>query len=453
MTLRSIFMILMLVLLPCRQVMAEDVWQVERMVADPQFGGKILVREAGQQNAQMILLVHGLGDEAGTTWNSVVGELSSKYHVVAPDLPGFGGSSKGNLLYSPHTYAQSLHYLVLSLPSKPLSLVGHSLGGAISIVYAAQYGQDLQRLVLVDSVGVLQRLAASQYFVKQQINISLPFFGPTLEKSLGSIGDRILEKASRMHLNPDLVLNSETMRAKFLAGEPSRIAALALVLTDYSLLLDKIRIPTWLIWGELDEVATLRIAKVLQWMLPRTQLRVLQDMGHTPMIEAPRSFLPELMAALETEPRGLSPAFIKNDAPDECLENEKGGIFRGTYRNIIIKNCQNIRLINVTARHLEIIDSKVDIEGTTIVATREEAGIHLLRSKLTMTGADIHAGTGIVTNQSRMDLAGVRYIGTRTAIRGEGNPSTLISSSSVKRFSGKTTAIHLSRSLTSGEEL
>ncbi|MBN2418227.1 MAG: alpha/beta fold hydrolase, partial [Deltaproteobacteria bacterium] len=75
------------------------------MAPDPVFGGKMLVREAGQRNDKMILLVHGLGDEAGTTWNSVVGELSREYHVVAPDLPGFGGSSKANLLYSPHAYA------------------------------------------------------------------------------------------------------------------------------------------------------------------------------------------------------------------------------------------------------------------------------------------------------------------------------------------------------------
>jgi pimeloyl-ACP methyl ester carboxylesterase len=443
----------MLLLLPGRQVVAAGDWQVERMVTDPFFGGKMLVREAGQQNDQMILLVHGLGDEAGTTWNSVVGELAREYHVVAPDLPGFGGSSKANLLYSPDAYAQALRYLVVSLPSKPLTLVGHSLGGGVSMVYAALYGQDLQRLVLVDSVGGLHRLAVSQYFVKQQINIDLPFFGSTLENSLGRIGDLFLEKTSRIPLDPDLVLNSETMRSKFLAGEPSRIAALALVQTDYSLLLGKIRVPTWLIWGELDEVATLRIAKMLQWMLPQTQLRVLQDLGHTPMLEDPRSFLPELMGALETEPRGLSPAVPEEDATDRCLENETGGIFRGTYGTLSINNCKNIRLINVAAKHLEIIDSEVIIEGATIVAEGEESGIHLLRSKLTMTGADIHAGTGIVTDQSRMDLAGVRYIGTRTAIRGEGNPSALLSSSSVKQFTGTTTAIHISRSVTLGDEL
>jgi hypothetical protein len=341
----------------------------------------------------------------------------------------------------------------MSLPSKPLALVGHSLGGGVSLVYAALYGQDLKRLVLVDSVGTLHRLAVSQYFVKQQINLDFPFDSSMLENSLGRIGDFFLEKTSRIPLNPDLILQSGMLREKFLGGDPARIAALSLVQTDYSLLLDQVKTPTWLLWGALDEVATMRIAKVLQWNLPNAELRVFQDLGHSPMLEDARYFSRDLMNALDNEPLGMPAVSEQGDAADGHFDNENGSIIRGTYRTLRISNCKNMRLVNVVAQHMEIRDSAVEIEKSRIESAGYQPGIHILRSRLTVTGADIHAHTGIVTDQSRLDLAGVRFIDSRVAVRGEGQPSALLSSSSVKQFSDVKTAVHTSRSLASGDEL
>lgn len=450
---RWIPLALVLLLLPCGRAPAGELWQVERMVSEPVFGGNMLVREAGRQNDKMVLLVHGLGEEAGTTWNGVVGGLSREYHVVAPDLPGFGQSSKANKLYSPQAYAEVLNNLVISLPAKPLYLVGHSLGGAISLIYAAQYGQDLKRLILVDSVGCLHRLAVSQDFIKQQIHLDIPFVPSQIESSLDRISDFLLEKTSRIGLDPERILDSETMRAKFLAGEPPRIAAFALVLTDYSLVLGHIKTPTWLLWGELDQVASLRVAKTLQWMLPDSQLQMLQGRGHSPMLEDARRFLPELIMSLDSEPHRPSTALLRDNAADGYYEHEEGRVFQGTYRTLRIDHCKNVRLIDITAQNLEIADSQVEIEGCRIETAGEEPGIHVVRSRLTVTGADIHAETGIITEMSRLDLAGVRFIETREAIRADGAPSELLSSSSVKQFGGTNTSIQINRSLISGQAL
>ncbi|MCS6863432.1 MAG: alpha/beta fold hydrolase, partial [Abditibacteriales bacterium] len=49
--------------------------------------------EAGAPDAPPLLLIHGLGDEADT-WRHVFLPLAERYHVIAPDLPGFGRSDK-----------------------------------------------------------------------------------------------------------------------------------------------------------------------------------------------------------------------------------------------------------------------------------------------------------------------------------------------------------------------
>lgn len=441
-------LLLILVLLPGGQALAVGKRPVERMVSEPVFGGEMLVREAGQEHDEMVLLVHGLGDEAGTTWDGILDGLSRHYHVIAPDLPGFGRSSKGNHLYSPENYARVLHHLVVSLPPKPLALVGHSLGGGVSMVYAAQYGLSLRHLVLVDSVGILHRLAVSQYYTKEQIKFDVPLVAGALETALGRFSDLLLEKTSRIPVDPYMALKNETMRAKLLDGDPSRIAALALVGTDYSLLLDRINTPTWLLWGSEDRIAALRIARALQWMLPQAELKMLDGLGHCPMIEDPPGFLAALKTALSRSPQALAEPAQRDNAPDGYCQNENGRVFQGNYKTLKISGCKEVRLLDVTMQRLDISDSEVEVEHARI-----KAGIHVTRSRLTVTGADIHGETGIVTDQSRLDLAGVRFVDTPIAIRAKGNPSALLSSSSTRRWAGSKTAIHTSRSLKAGEKL
>ena len=433
--------------------LAASPWAVEKMVAEPVFDGHMLIREAGQQHQQMVLLVHGLGDEAGTTWDQVVPELAKNYHVVVPDLPGFGRSSKANQLYSPQKYALLLNWLVSSLPHKPLSVVGHSLGGGIAIIYAAQYGQNLQRLVLVDAVGILHRLAVSQYFVKQQIQLDVPLVSGMLNGSLGRFADLVLEKTAQIPLDPDLILDNAMLRNKFLAGDPTRIAALALVQADYSLLLDQIKTPTWLLWGELDEIANVRAAEVLQWQLANAELRILPGRGHSPMLEDAQSFNQVLAQSLTSVPRTFIRPPRSSNAPDGVCEQQSGAMFQGSYKTLRISGCKNVHLVNVQAEQLLISDSQVKIEKSQFGTGEGGPALHVLRSRLIATGMDINAETGIVAEQSHFDVAGTRFIGARTAIRAEGEPSVILSSSSFKERLGTKTAIHLSKTLNAGDQL
>ncbi|MEE4255241.1 MAG: alpha/beta hydrolase [Desulfuromusa sp.] len=439
-----------LVLLPVSLVSASD-WAVERVVAEPVFGGQVYLREAGVENPQLLLLIHGIGDEAGSLWDELLPVLAQKYHVVAPDLPGFGRSSKDNQLYSPEAYAVFLDWLIQSLPAKPVTMVGHSLGGAVALMYAAHHGSELDRLVLIDSVGLLHRLAVSQDFARQLLEFDSPFTSSKVENSLGSIASLLLEKTSRLPLAPSWILSSPLLREKFLAADPTRIAALALVETDYSLLLANIMTPTWLIWGAKDEIASLRIAKVLDWILPQVKLTILPELGHSPMLDDVESFKVALWQALQEAPVAKMLLPVAAQAKQGRCDREDGKILSGHYSSLRINNCHGALLRNAVVTDLEIIDSQITIEASTLQSSSHRPALSLLRSSVVISGADIIAESGVTLNQSRIDFAGVRFIGTQSAIKGEGNPSSVLCSSSVKLLDGAVEALHLSRSIVAGE--
>lgn len=444
-----ILLLVVLLALPCLAL--EEALFEERYLQEPVFGSQIYLREAGRSNAELLLLIHGVGDEAGRCWDQLLPELAQKYHVVVPDLPGFGRSSKGNHLYSPDAYATFLDWLIKDLPKKPVNLVGHSLGGGISLSYAAHHGRKLKRLVLIDSVGALHYLSVSQNFVQKLALDKLLI--PPVSGPLGKITNLILEKTTRIPFSPDFILSTAFMRKRFLAADPARIAGLALVQTDYSLLLGQIDVPTWLIWGDADKIAPLRVGKVLHWTLPRSELVVLPGGGHVPMAEDHKQSTAVILRSLQTLPHVRKSQWLDSNGRKGSCEGKRGTVFEGAFDEISISSCDEVVLKNVTVRKLQITDSDVTIERSYLLGHQGEPAMIATRSHVSLTAVDIVAETGVLTDQSRLDLAGVRFIKSVSAIRATGNPSAVLCSSSTKSHGGKVTALHVSRSLDSGESL
>ena len=220
-----------------------------RLIPEPIFGGQCYLVELGREHPERLLLIHGVGDEAGRSWDALLPELARRYHVLVPDLPGFGRSTRANRLDSPENYAAFIDWLLRREPDQPTIVVGHSLGGSVALVYAGRYGQNLAGLVLVDAVGVLHRVTISEDFVQQHLHFDGPFFPEEAQGFFQRLAGRLVEKFSPPRDNFDRVLASEELRATTLDGAPERIAGLALVQTDFTPFLAGLRTPTWLLWG------------------------------------------------------------------------------------------------------------------------------------------------------------------------------------------------------------
>lgn len=97
-----------------------------------------------------VILLHGYAQNSHM-WRPLIVELAKSRLVIAPDLRGFGQSSKPDIGYDKKTMAQDVHNLAMSLGLKRASIVGHDIGLMVAYAYAAQYPTEVDRIVLMDA--------------------------------------------------------------------------------------------------------------------------------------------------------------------------------------------------------------------------------------------------------------------------------------------------------------
>jgi pimeloyl-ACP methyl ester carboxylesterase len=106
--------------------------------------------------ARTVVLVHGFMD-AGGTWDLVAPELAAKgLRVLAPDMRGFGDGARApkGSYYHFVDYVFDLADIVDALsPGEPIALVGHSMGGTISTLFAGTFPERVARLAIIEGVG------------------------------------------------------------------------------------------------------------------------------------------------------------------------------------------------------------------------------------------------------------------------------------------------------------
>jgi pimeloyl-ACP methyl ester carboxylesterase len=389
------------------------------MVAAPGFTGQAYVMEAGPTEAPTVVLVHGLGENGSTDFDPLVPALAAHYHVLTFDLPGFGRSTHAHDLYSPEAYADFIHALVTQRSRGAINLVGHSMGGAISLAYAARFPAEVERLFLIDVVGVLHHKAYVRFAIAAGLDNLLGVLADTAK----TVADAAMERSSEaidpwLSGSPDssLLLGVDLLRAKVLKT-PARIAALATLLEDFGPAIAKVQAPTFILWGRSDALASLRAGKVLKARLPYAQLRVLDGVGHDPMSERPAAVVDFLLQGLATAParpwNRVRVAPVLPDRPLRC-EGQQGVEISGDYSEITLDGC-TATLKDVRARQLHIRNSLVVLENTVVFSP--EVAVDVKDSHVEMTACDLSGATALQVEGGELDLAGVGLHGDQASVR------------------------------------
>jgi pimeloyl-ACP methyl ester carboxylesterase len=109
----------------------------------------------GNADAPPLLLVHG-GRDHCRSWDAIARALQPHFHVLAPDLRGHGDSgwTRGGS-YALTEYVYDLSRLVRHIAARQVTIVGHSMGGMVGLVYAGTFPADVSALVVLDGVTVL----------------------------------------------------------------------------------------------------------------------------------------------------------------------------------------------------------------------------------------------------------------------------------------------------------
>lgn len=425
-------------------------------IQEPIFNSRAFIYRAGNPNGKPIVLVHGIGDSGAKDWNRLIPELIRDYDILTFDLPGFGRSDKGNKHYSPENYIRFIEH-VSKRYIKPwrFDLIGHSMGASTSLMYAANFPRSVNRLILVDAAGILHRSSYSQYLTKLGIPDplrSVSIIGELLDRFAGSVIEHVEQ---RIPIDPGIILQSPELRRRLLNGSPTQIAGFALVTTDFTHTLAKVKTAPLIIWGGKDPIAPLRTGHIIKRSVLGSKLRIIANAKHNPMNESATKFNRLVLSHLEKTSNETEPVKLKTEHSNQnhkvgSCKNRGKFTFSGQYRSISIHNCQNVLINEATIKNVSISGSTVHILNSKI--TGGEIGVNSVDSKVMVTASELSGETAIRSKNSRLDIAGSQLRGTDASITSI-TTSTVIFSVSTIESKKMTRSIHSFYNLNPGESL
>jgi N-formylmaleamate deformylase len=121
-------------------------WQAGSVRAN---GVELHYTRAGSGEKPPLLLLHGLTDY-GRYWSRTARALEDQFDVIMPDQRGHGLSSRPEQGYSAEEMAEDAAAFIGALGIAPVTVLGHSMGGAVALTLAAEHPDHLSRLLLLD---------------------------------------------------------------------------------------------------------------------------------------------------------------------------------------------------------------------------------------------------------------------------------------------------------------
>ena len=242
---------------------------------------RVVYSEGGK--GEPVILLHGFGSSRDS-WNRMAGRLTKQYRVIAPDLPGWGESSRiESASYGYPKQVERLHEFITKLGLGRVHLVGHSMGGFICSAYAAQYPDEVISLTLLAPHGVSEPQASElAQSVAAGDNWLVATSMPEFERLLNNVF------AKRPYV-PKSVLRMVASRA--IAGSAKSGKIFADMQTNDPPLesrLHQIKAPALIIWGDQDRVLHVSCAGVFQQGIKYSEVLLLPGSGHMPLIENAR---------------------------------------------------------------------------------------------------------------------------------------------------------------------
>ncbi len=257
-----------------------------------------------------MLMVHGLGGNA-LNWMAVGPELAQHYHAIAIDLVGFGQTPLYNRSATVGANAELVNGFIEKVIGEPVVLMGNSMGGHIAILEAAAHPQLVTECILVDPaipIPIRQAPRPPTAMLGMAAAVSVPGLAEILfDRRVRELGpEKLVELslalvcADPSRVDPKVVeahvqltrerghLGPQNSRA-FL--QASRSIALRMADPRFWTRVKRVAAPTLVIHGSLDRVIPVAAAKELARRRPDWTLRILEGVGHVPMMETPELFL------------------------------------------------------------------------------------------------------------------------------------------------------------------
>lgn len=270
--------------------------------------------EGGSVNQPAVVLLHGMTGNRDH-WNGLAQFLTPHYHVIIPDLPKNGDTlvPEDFNIALPNVMAQ-LRVLIEHLGvQEQLHLAGHSLGGSIATLYAAEYPFDTQSLFLLNSAGIYKH--APNIYTQNATQ-----FKKLIVSRPGEL-DNVLHQL--MQNPPNIPYALKIAQEKQLIARAAdnvrmidQLTMLSRIYTpdSFARLTRTIEAPTLILWGKQDKIINPMAAHELQSLLKRAEKPVLlNNVGHVPMLEAEQQVAQHYLPFLAKTQR------LKNPLADKVI--------------------------------------------------------------------------------------------------------------------------------------
>lgn len=245
-------------------------------------------KEYGDPKDNHVLFIHGLGSSS-LAWRDIPDALSQYFHTITIDLIGFGASEKPETAdYTIKGFSKFIEDFLKERigierkEHKKISIVGHSLGGYIAAQVAIENKKMIEKLVLIDSSGLLEgptqllkdyRVAATEVnpvtrYEKVKRVLEDLYAGPSrLLPVAVNLFENTIEKPGAKHAFEAAFDNSTTTQIEQ---------------EGFKQIDD---IPCLVIWGEKDNLIPIEYYYKFRQKLPKAKYETITDAGHSPFVE------------------------------------------------------------------------------------------------------------------------------------------------------------------------
>ena len=278
-------------------------------------GQEIHVVEKGQPGRQVAILIHGWSSSWFAT-SPILDLLAQRFHCIAVDLPGYGDSPPYSERTTIPKYVETLAGLIEQVSDGPVVLVGHSMGGMISITTALKHSILVERMVLL-SPTISGKLSTWANWLLAPVTLMERFslgsaVVTAVEKSIVGLTDRLMRPALFAQRSDISSADYERIRMDARRSGQGRVRGecyWAMRENDLQGHLNGIETPTLILWGAEDNTVPLRDAGVVADEWPQADLRIIPKAGHWPHFETPETARRQVAAYLGL-PRGSAELIV-----------------------------------------------------------------------------------------------------------------------------------------------
>lgn len=271
--------------------------------ADLPGGVRLHYKDEGKADGPVLVLVHGFGD-SHFSWEGWIARLGDRYRIITVDLPGHG-LTRAPVGYAATAdgYADLIDTLAAKLALPRFAIAGNSMGGGVAWQTAVRYPDRLSALILADAAGwpaetlkkpplafKLLKYSWGRAFLRSIDNT------PLIRSGLrGEVGD------------PAVITDAFIARWAELQRAPGHRAILMSIQPGKHSQATKetlaaIKVPTLVLWGEIDPLIEVASAHKFADAIPGAQLIIYSKVGHLPQVEIPQRSADDAAAFLAAHP-------------------------------------------------------------------------------------------------------------------------------------------------------